>query len=333
MSERARTTRPGGLIAIILLAVAILALVFFAVDYALGTALLAGIVIAWLAWRLLVGIVRRRRARREAGVRKRRWWVWLIVALGAVGMLGLVVVVLAILLVAPMAGPFEEIIEEVEAEAQEAVPCPDAIVTGVEIVVLGENIRTGTLEVGGSATAFAPGLDDGYWDVCAREVRSAPFSVPLPAVSVTGAKRGLLLKEVTFYEDDMVVQALRAEGLNRFERDYDSLSVELQDFPRGSFFDARNADDLEAHPYLHSETITWTQRARDPVTFSYVPPAWRFLKPVLAFSYRVGSVGETAVALGGMLGSFVVSAVFESLIGDFAKGRLSKLAKRARRKS
>jgi hypothetical protein len=332
MSERTHTARAAGLIAIILLAVAALALVFFAVDYALGTALLAGIVIAWLAWRLVVGIARRRRARKEAGVRKRRWWVWL-VALGAVGMLCLVVVGGGALLLAPMAGPREETIEEVEAEAQEAVPCPDAIVTGVEIVVLGENIRTGTLEVGGSVTAFAPGLDDGYWGVCAREVRSAPFSVPLPTISVTGEKRGLLLKEITFGEGDLVEQALRAEGLNRFERDYDTLSVELQDFPRGSFFDARLAKSLETHPYLRSETVTWVQRARVPVTFSYVPPAWRFLKPVLTFSYRVGSVGEMAVALGGMVGSFVVSAVFESLIGDFAKGRLSKLAKRARRKS
>ncbi len=332
MSERAHTARAAGLIAIILLAVAALALVFFAVDYALGTALLAGIVIAWLAWRLVVGIARRRRARKEAGVRKRRWWVWL-VALGAVGMLCLVVVGGGALLLAPMAGPREETIEEMEAEAQEAVPCPDAIVTGVEIVVLGENIRTGTLEVGGSVTAFAPGLDDGYWGVCAREVRSAPFSVPLPTISVTGEKRGLLLKEITFGEGDLVEQALRAEGLNRFERDYDTLSVELQDFPRGSFFDARLARSLETHPYLRSETVTWVQRARVPVTFSYVPPAWRFLKPVLTFSYRVGSVGEMAVALGGMVGSFVVSAVFESLIGDFAKGRLSKLAKRTRRKS
>jgi hypothetical protein len=332
MGERTHTARPGALIAIALLAAAILALVFFAVDYTLGAALLAGIVIAWLAWRLVVGIARRRRARKEAGVRKRRWWVWL-VALGAVGMLCLVVVGGGALLLAPMAGPREETIEEVEAEAQEAVPCPDAIVTGVEIVVLGENIRTGTLEVGGSVTAFAPGLDDGYWGVCAREVRSAPFSVPLPTISVTGEKRGLLLKEITFGEGDLVEQALRAEGLNRFERDYDTLSVELQDFPRGSFFDARLAKSLETHPYLRSETVTWVQRARVPVTFSYVPPAWRFLKPVLAFSYRVGSVGEVVVALGGMLGSFAVSAVFESLIGDFAKGRLSKLAKRARRKS
>jgi hypothetical protein len=333
MGERTHTARPGALIAIALLAAAILALVFFAVDYTLGAALLAGIVIAWLAWRLVIGIARRRRARREAGVRKRRWWVWLIVAVGAAGMLGLAVVVLAILFLAPLSGSFEEISEEMEAEAQEAVPCPDAIVTGVEIVVLGENIRTGTLEVGGSATAFAPGLDDGYWGVCARETRSAPFSVPLPTISVTGEKRGLLLKEITFGEGDLVEQALRAEGLNRFERDYDTLSVELQDFPRGSFFDARLAKSLETHPYLRSETVTWVQRARVPVTFSYVPPAWRFLKPVLAFSYRVGSVGEVVVALGGMVGSFAVSAVFESLIGDFAKGRLSKLAKRRRRRS
>lgn len=353
--------KPSGLPLILAAAVlvVIILLAFFSVDIAAGLAVLVGIVTAWLLRRLVIGVRSRRAVREAEGVQAKAFRpIWLLVTV--ILLVGCAIVLA--LTVSPifLAGEAAEIsaplqetpeeepapeepeeepsAEEPEAEEEpverEVVVCPDVIITGVEVIVTARDLTTGALEVGGMATAYAPGIDDGNWDEC-RDKPGEPFSIPLPTTTVSSRKRGLLLKEavVDVDEAELVSEAFRREGTGTFVRRYDTLNVKLEDFPKGSFFEARNTSNLQSRTYLNTETVTWMQTAYDPATFSYLPPATRFARPVLSLSYRIGSVGEAVVGLGSFAGSFALASAFESIIGDFAKERLGKLFRRSGGKS
>lgn len=231
---------------------------------------------------------------------------------------------------APAGGAFPII--EVEGEDTSAASvCPQAIVTAVQVVVEPVDLRDGTVRAGGTLTAYAPG-GDGPWDECGRASDSAPFVLELEPETHTARKIGSLLWEISFASYQQVADALKAAGMADYSSEYTEVSVELRDFPNNTFFDARAATDLETSRYLRNETVTWMQRAIYPVTFSYVPPGWRFARGLLNLSYNAGSVGEGVVVVGSALGTFAISSVIQSVIGDYGKEQIARLAGKVRRK-
>lgn len=320
-------------VVLILLLLAGLILGVSLVDTQIGLILLISAVAAWVIQRvgsaILRGIRRRRESRQAAG-KSRGASIWLLI--GGILLAGLCLVgglaAVGFFLILPAGGAAYP---ETMAGEQSAIPCPDVIVEGVQLNVTTENLQEGTGVVGGVVRAYPPGLEDGFWDTCPREQRGESFIIDLPQMNITAEKRGLLLKEFVFNEDALVENALIQSGYDRISERYSVMTVELQDFPKNSFFEARDISDLEQSAYLNTETVRWTQQADDPVMFSYIPPTWRFTRPLLGISYRVGSLGEAVVGFGGFVGTFVLASIFEAVIGDFGKERLSKLSGRRKK--
>src|SRR3972149_1380005 len=83
--------------------------------------------------------------------------------------------------------------------------------------------------------------------------------------------------------------------------------IELLDFPKGSFFQARYAERLESNPYQETETIRWSSsHLNRGVAFTYAPREYRFLRRVLLPPAGISSAVGFVRLLGSLLGLVAV---------------------------
>jgi hypothetical protein len=144
------------------------------------------------------------------------------------------------------------------------------------------------------------------------------WTVTLPARQVTGANRGLLLRELSIAP----LQNASLSGVVLRTDTCSSASAELTDFPRGSFYAARDAEKLKRYPYVDTETITWSIRSlRRGVVFSYILPPFQHLRPILAPFIGVTSLSQWVIGLLGFIGAIALTPIVKPVLLEIAKKR------------
>lgn len=142
------------------------------------------------------------------------------------------------------------------------------------------------------------------------------------SANVTARSKGLFLQEVTItpLADLRVSFPDGGQVAPMLLTDMDSrLVVKLQDIPKGSFYAARHALGLVAHPYLDTETLTWSPTdLSEAITFAYIPAPANHLRPLLGPFLTVSSlsqwlVGTLIAVLTALFGAFVQPALMQKL--------------------
>lgn len=140
--------------------------------------------------------------------------------------------------------------------------------------------------------------------------------------NITAHSKGLFVEEVTLTPlADMHVSLPDGAQISPvLMTDMDSkLVVNVQDLPRGSFYAARHARGLAAHPYLDTETLTWSPTdLSEDITFAYIKPPAHHLRALLGPFLTVSSasqwlVGALAALLTALFGAFVQPALLRKV--------------------
>lgn len=208
------------------------------------------------------------------------------------------------------------------------------------LLMLGLSLRSGprsypmalVASVPAYSVTIRPGPKAGTFVVSEEaDVEVESFTAPAPqptrvraSQTVAAASKGLFLQEVTFAPLAKLAVALPdGEQVSPvLVTDMDSkLSVKLQDVPKGSFYVARHALGLATHPYLDTETLTWSPTdLSDAISFAYVPSPANQLRPLLSPFLTASSLSQWAVGLVVALGA----ALFGTFVQPALMGRLKE---------
>ena len=85
-------------------------------------------------------------------------------------------------------------------------------------------------------------------------------------------------------------------------------TVELQDFPKGSFYLAKDTRNTETSSYIDTETIRWSVRDLDKgITFAYIPAPYHYLRPFLIPFIEIVSFSPWLIGfLGFIITLFII---------------------------
>jgi len=141
-----------------------------------------------------------------------------------------------------------------------------------------------------------------------------------PAVrQIKGRNRGFVLKEFSIAP----LENAPLGGAVLRTDECRSSNVELRDFPIGSFYAARDAENLIRYPYVDTETITWSIRNLGRgIVFSYVPPPLRHFRPILAPFMGATSLSEWLIGLLGFIVAVAVIPIIRPVLLDIARKKL-----------
>ena len=212
------------------------------------------------------------------------------------------------------------------------------IVSVLALLFLAFMLRSGTetypsaivASVPAYTVTIRPGSELGAFVVSEEaDVAVEDFASPAPQAtrvkqteSIVAQSKGLFLHEVTITPlSDLRVSLPDGTRVTpMLLTDMDSrLVVKLQDLPKGSFYAARHALGLTAHPYLDTETLTWSPTdLGEAITFAYIPSPAHHLRPLLGPFLTVSSVSQWVVGaivalMTALFGTFVQPALMQKL--------------------
>lgn len=155
---------------------------------------------------------------------------------------------------------------------------------------------------------------------------------------ISGTSRGFLLREVRITP----LEADASGYVNLILPDGSSLrgplcgswcpqsTVELRDFPKNSFFDAKNAEQVgEPDTYVEVETIILSIRDLEQgIVFAYIPPPYHYFRPMLAPFVGLSSFGEIAIVIFSLTGTIILVPIVQPIIYNLAKSRLQSWFKK-----
>ncbi len=181
------------------------------------------------------------------------------------------------------------------------------------------------------------------WDIV---VTNEGQAFRLPERQILGGNRGFLLKQADFdlpYKDvfssarfspDLEYDEYNGSLVYRLEDYYvlpcmqrDTTNVTLKDFPRGAFFAAKDATDVNTQSYIDEDTITWSTGA-EHVTFAYVPPPFNHIYPLLNPLVGISSLNEFVDVIIAIVITFIVTNVIRPGLIEMAQNRFKSLGKR-----
>ena len=183
------------------------------------------------------------------------------------------------------------------------------------------------LKIDGSTTAsgaftITEAVDINQEWVARSAKTDIPPAVELPPRQVTSANAGFLAKEVRI--DPLQADASGDVSITlpdgriltgRLCSSCESTAIELQDVPQGSFLAARDADNVEKHPYVGTETVTWSVLdLREGIRFAYVPPPYQYLRPLLQPLIGASTLNQWVLGLAGLIGTLVVSPIVKPML-------------------
>ena len=143
-----------------------------------------------------------------------------------------------------------------------------------------------------------------------------PQSVDLPERKVRSTSLGLLARQVKIMPDQVGPSGEAAITLpdgRILKGDICSLTcgkivIVLHDVPSGSFLAAKDADDIQEAPYIHTETVSWSVLDPDQgITFAFVPPPFNVVRPVIEPLLGVSSLDQWLLGILGLLSTLLVS--------------------------
>ncbi len=274
--------------------------ILWVVDYRAGLALLGGLALAWALFLFL-----RWAAQNKAAV---------LVTAGAVIALAVVVIAVVTLLGPAIGNVFSNVVIGLAGNCQ-------LVVSDVSVAVDGENLSSDLVTISGNVT--------GSKSACPPEDAGPSQTIEIPPLTIPAESRGFMLREVKFDLADVL--AKQVKGYDGYRLAGAKIRLELQNFPRGSFYQARDAKDVEQTSYLDTETIKWSPPAPG-ITFSYIPPGWGIVRPIVDVLYGAQSIDKLVLGALGSVGTLVIGAVAEVFVGRFVKkpleGMLDKKGKK-----
>lgn len=136
---------------------------------------------------------------------------------------------------------------------------------------------------------------------------------------ISSTNRGLIVKEVCVaplnLDSTGYISLKLVNGVSLREKLCQDIcpdsSIELVDFPTGSFYQAKGADDLKISPYLDTETVSWSvPNLRRGIRLAYIPPPYHYFRRVIKPFLEFASVNKWIImVLGGML-----TVIFTSIL-------------------
>jgi hypothetical protein len=158
----------------------------------------------------------------------------------------------------------------------------------------------------------------------------------LPEKQVDSMARGLVLREVNivpfvfddtleFSDGTLISGDFRREMVLTFTNGITvtgainllDTEVRLVDFPKGTFFEAKNARDKRIETYLDTETIVWSAgEAAHDIKFAYIPPPYNHIRPVLESFVEVFSFNQLVLVLLGLIMTMYVTPIVKPVIVD-----------------
>jgi hypothetical protein len=159
--------------------------------------------------------------------------------------------------------------------------------------------------------------------------------------SLTGHALGFLVEEAEFLPSgiaathDVTIPLPYGYGLLRLACTFDcpKSEIEVRNLPKGSFYLAYFASELQTYPYVNVESIKWSMNdVREGVRFAYVQPPYQELRPILQPFFGLATLGQWLLAILGLAAGLVTVYVVRPL-SDLAKtGVTSLLARKMIRK-
>lgn len=297
------STRTLAIISAVLL---VATLILFFVDYRAGIALLIGLALAWIA---------------TAALRWASHHVKAAVIIGGVGVLacGALFVVTILLGSRGVAGGIPPAGDEcpVELNASDMI-----------VIVDGKNLASDSVTVAATLNGtkkvqyFPKEAGGSVGPSCPPEGEAPLPTLEVAAQTVTAESRGFMLKEIAFNTLDLVEKGVNGyDGINLSDA---KISLELRNFPRGSFYQARDVKAVDSSPYLDTETIKWAPPESD-VIFSYIPPGWGIMRPIVDLLYGAQTIDKIVLGAVGSLGTLILGTVTEVVVGRFVKKPLENL--------
>lgn len=200
----------------------------------------------------------------------------------------------------------------------------DLVVTDAALVIDGSSLASGTLLVSGEVN----GSKKVEYNVPNPPSSCPPEGeIPLPTLELEShalpvTQRGFTLDETSFSISNLLdhsfteYDAMRTAGA--------VVTIELRNFPRGSFYQARGVNLVESSAYLDTETVKWSP-PEDEVTFSYIRPGYSFTRPIVDLMYGAQTFDKVAIGALGSLGTLILGTVVEVVVGRFVKKPLEKM--------
>lgn len=109
---------------------------------------------------------------------------------------------------------------------------------------------------------------------------------------------------------------------NSYLMSRDTRLVLLRDAPRGSFLAAKNAEKMEKHPYMDTETVSWSvMDLEEGITFAFVPPPFHYIRPMIEPLLGVSGLNEWVLGILGLSGSILLTPIVKPVLLSIAQKR------------
>jgi hypothetical protein len=155
--------------------------------------------------------------------------------------------------------------------------------------------------------------------------------IHLSGREVTSSNRGLLLKEIHIaplqansegYVDLNLPNGKRISGYLCTYYCPES-KIKLRDFPKNSFYDAKNDVSLKRDSYIDIETITWSvSDLNEGIKFSYISPPYYYLLPLVKPFVGISSLSELIIVLLGIIGGLIVTPIVGAFLSNLVKSKI-----------
>lgn len=148
--------------------------------------------------------------------------------------------------------------------------------------------------------------------------------------TIVSTSRGFMLREVAIrpLEIDSTgtfTVTLQNGRIVSSTLEVSNTEIQLIDFPKGSFHEARDAKDVTRFAYVDQETIIWSAfNSKRGVVFAYIPPHYRHLKPLINPFLGLTTVSNWIIAICSIIVTFVLTFFMTNLFPDIIKSRLQQ---------
>ena len=159
-----------------------------------------------------------------------------------------------------------------------------------------------------------------------------PPSIDLPERKVTSNNIGLFTREVRIspgQPDPSGEVIITMPDGSTFKGPMCSFScakadIEMLDIPKGSFLAARNAENIQEHLFLDTETITWSViDLSQGVIFAFVRPPFNYVRPIIAPLLSVTALNQWLLGILGSIFTLVITPILRPVILSTAKKSFS----------
>ena len=203
----------------------------------------------------------------------------------------------------------------------------DTILTGYHAIITPVDISQGVFKISEEATYNVESyLCNSDYSVSTSIMKEGEV-LSLPEKQVYSSSRGLFIRELNVTPLD----GLAISGIDTCC--VKAPTVELSDFPRDSFYEARDVNKTEISTYLDIETVKFDEQSLNrSIVFAYITPPFYSVRGLVAPLIGVSYQGQWIVALIGLLVTVIIVPFAKDVLVDLTVARIKSLFKRNKSK-